>query len=485
MNLRSLLRLSIVVFLLFPFLFLFSQFSISQVPDWGELRWAFKNSFIQAFFSAVLSLICGLWVALGLLSLSAERGRKWAEVLCLIPSFLPPLFTLLAILNAIDFFPMGLLGIIFIHVAMNFGLVAVLLSRILENKVGHVAELAYVEGASRWTMWVRVFIPMLRRDLLYLGLFVFILCFGSFSVPLVVGGGMGTTVEVLIYEKIRLSGEWGEAIVLAFLQSLFIFSLSFMVSRGQSLHQHAREFFLKSIAMPSGLVFLIACALLYFYGYGMGIITGLTKLERFTGMGRDVLFGLAGSLALGLSCGFLSYLALMLIAYCWPKWWFEKFLSGYVAPSTSLACFSFLLLLPNGGLYPYLKIPLALVLLSLNGLFRMGWGGSLQALEDQAQIAYAMGASHRMIFKEILFPQLSDRAGVLAGIAAVWACGDFAVSRILAHRDLTIAMMTETLMSGYRLDQATVLSILIIVCGTLCYFACKGGSYVLRRKFTA
>jgi thiamine transport system permease protein len=217
----------------------------------------------------------------------------------------------------------------------------------------------------------------------------------------------------------------------------------------------------------------------------LGLVQGFSRFERFSGMGGEVLSAVGGSVLLGMSSGILCYGALLLIAYCWPRWWFEKFLGGYVAPSTSLACFSLLILTPNEGLYPYIKIPVALTLLSLNGLFRMGWDSTLHALEQQLRVAYSMGASPHLVFKDILFPQIADRAGVLAGVAAVWACGDFAVSRILAHKDLSIAMMTESLMSGYRLDQASVLSLLIILSGVLCYFMCVGGSHVLRRKFTS
>lgn len=452
------------------------------MPDAEELGWAFKNSFTQSLFSALFSVIFGMWTALGLVSLRTGPWRKGAEILCLIPNFLPPLFSLLAILNAVAFFPMGLAGIILVHTVINFGLVAVVLARTIESRLGNVLELAYVEGASRSMIWFQVLLPMLKKELLYVGLFVFIICFGSFSVPLIVGGGMGTTVEVLIYEKIRLSAEWGEAIVLAFLQSLFIFAVSFIVGRG-SVQPTSRQTSLHSVSMPSGLVFLFLSGLFYFYGYGQGVVTGLVKIERFAGMGPDIFTAFVGSLFLGMTSGILSYAALMLIAYCWPKWWFEKFLAGYVAPSTSLACFSFLIITPNEGFYPYLKIPVALVLLSLNGLFRMGWDGLLHGLEQQIRVAHTMGASNGMIFKEVLFPQVSEKAGALAGIAAVWTCGDFAVSRILAHKELSIAMMTDSLMSGYRLDQATAISTLIIAAGVICYFVCKGGSYVLRRKF--
>lgn len=479
------MRTGLVLFLLFPFLFLITQFPATKMPDWGELFWAFKNTCAQAFFSTLFSLILGFWVALGLLFFKGgprQYGRLSLEILCLLPNFLPSIFILLSILNVLDPFPMGIAGIVIIHTFMNFGLVAVLLAGIIETKLGGMIELAYVEGASRWRFLVKGLFPILKKDFALLALFIFIVCFGSFAVPLVVGGGKGTTIEVLIYEKIRLSNDWGNAVLLAFLQSSFIFALSFLASRGKGSHVK-RPANLNLLRSRSGIALIVGLSVLYLFGYVQGFIGGLSMLSTFYDLKSALIWNFLGSMLIGLSVGILSYVSLLLIAYCWPKSWFEKFLNGYVAPSTSLACFSLLILSPNEGFYPFVKISIALVLLSLNNLFRMGWDGDLQALYPQLTVAYSMGASRNQIFKEILFPQLSKRAGLLAGIASIWACGDFAVSRILAHRDLSIAMMTETLMSSYRLNQAIVLSSLLIVSGLLCFALCVGGSRVLRRKF--
>src|SRR5438445_2391727 len=138
------------------------------MPDWGELGWAFKNSFLQAFFSALVSVIFGFWAALGLLSFTNNNRRHWRmilEILCLLPNFLPPIFILLSTLNVVDPFPMGIPGIVFIHTLMNFGLVAVLLAGLIENKVGGVVELAYVEGASRGSFLFRGLLPMIKKDI--------------------------------------------------------------------------------------------------------------------------------------------------------------------------------------------------------------------------------------------------------------------------------------------------------------------------------
>src|SRR5207253_2494025 len=187
---------------------------------------------------------------------------------------------------------------------------------------------------------------------------------------------------------------------------------------------------------PMGSSVIILISLLYMGGYVQGFIQGLSFIGNFYEIQSALIWNFIGSILIGLTVGLFCYGGLLAIAYAWPKLWFEKFLNGYVAPSTALVCFCLLLIGPNEGPTIFFKIPFAITLLSLNSLYRMGWDGSLESLRSQVTVAYTLGASSGQIFKEVLFPQISARAGLLAGIASIWACGDFAVSRILAHRDI-------------------------------------------------
>lgn len=484
MSPRNLIRSALLLYLVFPFLFLLAHFHITAWPEWRELLWAFKNSFSQAFLSALFSLLIGAWVAFGLISFTDGYRRHYRlilEVLCLLPNFLPPLFTLLSILNFIDPFPMGVIGITIAHTIINFGLVAVMLANIIENKIGNLAELAYVEGASRWQFLSKAFWPILKNDLMLLFLFVFTVCFGSFAIPLIVGGGKGTTMEVLIYEKIRLSSNWSEAVVLAFVQSAFIFGISYFARRGQAVSSE-RMVNLRILRMFSGIAALLLIMIFGFLGYAQGVVEGFRQISAFYELQSPLLWNFFGSLVMGVLVGLLSFGSLLVIAYCWPKPWFEKFLSGYMAPSTALCCFAFLIMGTNESFWPFIKIPLAFNLLCLASLYRMGWDGVLRSLEGQISIARTLGANSTQIFKEVLLPQISKRAALFAGVAAVWASGDYSVSRILAHRDVTLAMMTETLMSSYRLGMATVLSLSLVVCGVICFFVMMGVGNVFSRK---
>lgn len=489
MSSRKLIRAGLVLYLVFPFLFLVLNFrwldsQTFSANSLDEIFWAFKNTFYQAFFSAFFSLLLGIWVSLGLITFSNHFRRPYRltlEVLCLLPNFLPPLFTLLSLLNLIDPFPMGLIGITIVHTVLNFGLVAVMLASTIEKRIGSLAELAFIEGASKWLFLRKAFFPLLKRDLWLLFVFVFAVCFGSFAVPLIVGGGRGTTIEVLIYEKIRLSNDWGQAVMLALIQSGFIFLVSLMALGERGL-QTERTHNLSLLRRRSGVVVLVSLMVLCFLGYAQGVADGFEQVTAFYELKSALLWNFFGSLLLGLTVGGLTFGLLFLIAYCWPKPWFSRFLAGYMAPSTALCCFAFLMLGSNESFWPFVKIPLAFTLLCLGSFYRLGWEGVLRSLEKQMEIAGTLGANAQQIFQKILLPQMAPRAALIAGIAAIWACGDFAVSRILAHRDLSLAMMTETLMSSYRLGLASVLSLSLIVCGAICFFLMIGVGRVLSRK---
>lgn len=479
---RDLLRFSFVLYLIFPFLFLVSAFR-GAWPDMDELRWAFQNTALQAALSASFSLLLGIWGALGLLSFSRGRApwRFVAEMLCLLPNFLPTLFTLLAVLNLIDPFPMGIAGIVIVHTVLNFGLVAVLLAGMIEAKLGSLAELAWVDGISRWRFMTRVFAPVMGKDLFFLALFVFSVCFGSFAIPLVVGGGRGTTLEVLIYEKIRLSSDWSQAVGIALIQSVFLFVLGLAAARarGTSASRPASSRLLSS---PTGAAFILILAGMSAFGYLEGIWEGFHWLRQLAETRGELLEAFAGTMTVGLGTGFLTLALLAAAALLWPRKWLELFLSGYVAPSQALVAFSFLVLSPNDGWWPFLKIPVALVLLFFTALWKMSWQGDLESLREQRDQALVMGASPGRIFLGVLWPQLWSRAAWLSGLAAVWACGDFALSRILAPRDLTLGLVTETLMSGYRLGLASVMSLAVLLSGVLCFVVIYGVCRVLGRR---
>ncbi len=104
-------------------------------------------------------------------------------------------------------------------VLLNCGLVAIALDRLVHSRVGGMAEVCWIMGASPKLFWRQVAWPYLRADLACLYLFVFSLCFTSFSLPLLLSGERATTLEVVIYDLIRVEGRWDKAVLLALFQT--------------------------------------------------------------------------------------------------------------------------------------------------------------------------------------------------------------------------------------------------------------------------
>jgi thiamine transport system permease protein len=327
-----------------------------------------------------------------------------------------------------------------------------------------------------------VFWPLLRKDFLSIGLFVFSVCFASFSIPLVVGGGRGTTLEVLIYEKIRLSSDWGAALFLSLLQSAILWTMSLAV-RPHRLTAETRKSNFKIIESSFGLLVFICVMCAYFIGYGQGLLESMTKFNFIVEVWDSFWRAFFGSWLLGVLAGGLTLLLLLSLLWLNSEGWFDRFFAGYWAPSTSLTGFAFLLIAPNEGIYAYFKIAFAFVVLNLNSFYRMGWQKNIQELKKSREVATVLGAARKTIFFRIELPQVFKRACFFSGLMAVWMVGDFGLSRILAYKDFSLALMSETYLSSYRMAEATLLSFFVLIVGLLVLTIFWSLSYVYDRKF--
>ncbi len=469
--------------LLAPYVVLLTKISQFQLPDLAELWWATKNSFLQAGLSAIGSLLLGAILANGSIFIDQKmpRFRKLSELLCVLPSILPPIFILLTVVSVLQPFVIGLHGVAFIHILMNAGLVALLLKSLVENKLQNYLELASVAGSSRWHFLKNSW-GLVQKDILNILFFVFVLCFCSFAVPIMVGGGKATTIEILIYEKIRISGAWGEALALALIQMLIVLGFSYFQKNERALNEAGR---FQRVPLLGGkfsaLIFVLYCtsfALIFFWQ----IFLGWPQLLAIPGLWERALETLPMSLLLSISVGVLIMLLLLLAAFASPQKKLTNLLNGLVSPSTALLGFALLFFFNNEEPWIYLKFVLGFALLIFTTLYRWGWNQELTGLEKQIETASALGSSKWMTFSEITFPQVIAPAARLSAIGALWALGDFSLGKILIAKDVTLALLIETLMSSYRIEAAMALMGLLTLLGFLVYFIFWGMAYVAHRK---
>lgn len=451
------LRVFIAVLLISPFLIWISRLNEWSWPAIQEWWRPLKMATAQATLSTLCSFAAGFALFRGLAAARAER-RFWAESALLLPNLFPPLFVALSLMSWAPFiggFPFGLGAVILAHVILNSGLAALAMDRLYQDRLAGLAEAAATLGVStrnflRFTAW-----PVVKGDLLVLSLFLFSMHFTSFSLPLLLGGDQALSLEVSIFDAIRVDGRWDKALLLSALQSAILFLLACAVAKPQWRLKGRRDhLFYAASPVLRGLVFVPAGVL--FGGWLLGGATSSVSGWE-PAMGTLLMNGGITSLGLGLIVGLLHVLLFLTIGFVLPHRSFERFLNSYLAPSPAITGFAMLMLPVDGEIARIFVCAFALTLISAPLLYRWLVHSAFTDLQGQVTVAQTLGASKGAILFEVLWPQAAGPILRAAGLGALWASGDFALSGILLGPNATLPLVIDDLLGHYRLESATVL----------------------------
>jgi thiamine transport system permease protein len=102
-------------------------------------------------------------------------------------------------------------------------------------------------------------------------------------------------------------------------------------------------------------------------------------------------------------------------------------------------------------------------------LFRWQLTDQLRFLKNQTEIAKVLGAGRAQIYFQITWPQIQSKVILASSLAALWSLGDFAVSTFFISGDQTLGLMVIDLIGRYRLEQASFLSLMILILGLLIF----------------
>lgn len=467
-------------------------------PEAAEFIWAFSNGFQQAFVSSIFSLVLALWFSQGYVwlqnkfliflerrSVSSEsRSQRWSLILdisILLPTLLPTLFTVLILISILNPFPLGLIGVTLVHIFLNTGLATLMVVHMVKYKWASTLNFSHIEGATKKFYFISI-CRLAYRDLLAIFLFIFMISFTSFSVPFMVGGAGGTNLEVLIYEKIRISNDWGQALSLALLQLVLLFLLS-LFYRPIQVSRNVQVGLIHLWTSPIAAAGLILFSLFPVIVFIQQSFSSWGSVNRVPGLWEIVLETLSYSILFSISVGMLILLMLLATANYKTNSWVHKLILGFVSPSTALVGFAFLFFLPQTEPWLSAKWILAVTYLFFTTLYRWGWKPTLDLLNQQKQVAETLGANDRDIFFRIVFPQVLPKACQISGLAALWALGDFSIGRILLTEDRTLAMLIQNLTASYRTEAAFALMVLLLGLGLAVYLFFVGVSYVGRLVF--
>jgi thiamine transport system permease protein len=316
-DMRGFLRVTLGLFLLSPFLIWIWQIPIWRWPDTYEWLPTLAYSIRQALLSSLASLIVGFVLYMALQGWTSVRERKTAEFGLLFPNTMPPLFLALDLINLVSLmapFPFGVTAVIAAHVLVNAGLVAISLDRMVISKVGGLAESAWLMGSGRFRFWHEIGFPVLQGDLVSLFLFVFGICFTSFSLPLLLGGERAATLEVSIYDAIRTQGRWDKAVLLAALQVSGLFLLAIMLPQPFFPPRPSRRS-LDFLGWPRARLLVFLPALVIFLGWIGGAWQGWLGPDLREGL---LIEAILTTLVISISTGLFVLILFLLIAFVSP-----------------------------------------------------------------------------------------------------------------------------------------------------------------------
>jgi ABC-type glycerol-3-phosphate transport system permease component len=210
---------------------------IDFVPTWKNYQNLFddaqfvtvlKNTLIMTVSSTILCLIVGGLAAYSLARRPRFPGRRPLEVGLVLVRAMPgivllvPLFNLLSDLNLYD----NRLALIALYAAANLPFAIWLLTSFFEHVPYELEESAQVEGANGWQLATKVLLPLLGPGLSATAIFIALLSWNEFLIPVILAGESSKTLPVFISGFIsNRTLDWGP---MAAASSLAIIPIAFL-----------------------------------------------------------------------------------------------------------------------------------------------------------------------------------------------------------------------------------------------------------------
>jgi thiamine transport system permease protein len=453
---------------------------------------------LQAGLSTVLSVVPAIGVARAL-ARRAFPGRQMMLALFAVPLSLPAIVAVLALValygsNGLfgGFFTLyGLAGILIAHVFFNLPLATRLLLESLAAVPPENFRLAEELGLSDGQLFRHVEWPALRQRLPGVASFVFLLCAASFVVVLTLGGGpSATTLEVAIYQSLRMDFDVARAASLSLIQ--IILCLVLVLAAGSLTLHHVAQGSLR-LALPrrdgaslaarlqDGAFIVIGILVtmppvIMLVADGLGNLSVSASLMR--ALGWSTLIGACGGgLAVGLA------LAIGQRAARRPGGlWQVLMLAAVIIPPAVMSTGWFLVFGRNGTS----NAEALLLVILLNGLMALPFAAGLllprlsKLATDHDRLCLALGITGFTRFRTIDFPALRPVIVQAVLLATAIAMGDLTAITLLGNPDITtLASLIHQQMGNYRSDDAAGTS---LVLAALCLAL---GALAARRERTA
>lgn len=400
-----------------------------------------------------------MYLARGFLFFS-DKVRSYLRSIVQIAYILPSLFSILICLNLLPIFPYGHFGVIFIFFIVHLGFSVVYIAEVLQNKVGRLGLISSIYNFKKTDFLIRIVLPLVRKDLLVLGLIIFLSCISSLAIPLVAGGGKGTNLEVYIYEKIFIEQRWTEAVLLGLFQSAILFAISNWILAEKKMRSASLGLAnTYNLTSKTAAIFLMTYLAIYAGGYLLRVLQLMIDLPLVQIFDQDFLSALFSSIYifLGLSAAFMFFLFCCL--YFIYRFRQLSLINLFLSPSTVLIGFGVYLIFPvQFVVMDYLKVILGLLFLFAVGLYQTYLATSVAKLQNQILLCHIYKINFSEFVTKIFWPQTRYNIYFLISLVYLISMNEFAFIKASGAQIRTVGTLTEMYLNSYRMNQAYLLS---------------------------
>lgn len=508
----------LVIFFYYPLLFIFkttlySNASLNIESFVNLLSQSWQRSVIfftfkQAILSLLLTLIISMPLTL-ILSKYHFLGKKFLKAVMMIPFVLPGITVALGFilfygnsgyLNAfLSLFNLkvsvlySLKAIIIAHAFYNVPLVVKVMTDTLDNFNQHLITSARTLGASRFISFFKVTIPCILPALINVSILVFLYCFMSFGIVLVLGDIRFTTIEVNIYILIKQLLETQLGFALCMIQIMF--SMTFLVlsfiykhrSRKISQHIFSAEHFtiplfkhiniikLLSIAyLLSFIIFILSplfSILVYTSKYALIFIKNITTYNPI--IGTYVWKPIINSFLLSFLVASLTLVICLIFRICLNQKSYRKAVELMILLPMGVSGVSFSL--AYLFIFQKINVPNLLLLLFAHVIICLPFAyTSVSYAFDKinGNIIYSaqtLGANSITIFRKLILPNISRPLLSSFVFSFALSLGEISSASMLSDQFITIPVSIYRFISARQFDYAASMSLVLILSASIVF----------------
>jgi len=424
----------------------------------------------QAAVSTLLTVALGIPGAYVLARLDFP-GRRIIRALTIVPFVLPTVVVGTAFLAVLG--PGGIIGvdlsrtvtaIIVAHVFYNYAIVVRTVSAYWEHLDPRLEEAARSLGATPWTAFRQVTLPLLMPAIASAASIVFLFTFTSFGVILILGGLAQATIEVEIWRQATGLLNLPVAAALALLQLLGVAAVLFVYTRYQERRSRqlavtpsaphriasradrwilAGNLVVITVLLGGPLAVLIGRSLRTGSGYGFDAYADLGRRVDGSGLFVAPTSAIANSLRFALAATVIAVviggLAAAIVAYRRnaASRSFDALLMLPLGTSAVTLGFGFLLALdePIDLRTSLWLVPIAHALVAIPFVVRTTAPVMRRIRARLREAAAVLGANPAQTWREIDLPLVARAVAVGAGFAFAVSLGEFGATSFIARPD--------------------------------------------------